>query len=491
MRWLCIETHWLAGRYHGRSDEGRAAEWPPNPHRLFQALIAAAHLGFRRSEMSDAKADAFRWLEAREPPEIVAPPAQPASFVRLYVPNNDMDSVVASDWKRSPAELRTAKDLHPHMLEGDATARFLWPIADAEWPTVRAHAEVLCEEARHLHSLGLGIDFVAGNGRILDDAEKHALPGEAYVADAALAGDWRAPARGSFEELTARHAGMAARVQAARARGVVRSVDPPAPPAIRRDVDYAPRAAPRRRPVHAFELVDEEGNFKSFDPRQAMHVAAWLRHAAIAQTQRLKLDPAFMKDFVAGHGEGRSEKNARFSYLPVPTIGPHSDGRIRRVILAQPAGAPHELAAKVVRALGNAALVDENGVTTAELRAVDLGGERSVFAQYLKRSYRWGSVTPVVLPGMDERRARKAVGLVVKALAQAGITTPVAAIDVQAEPVFPGAEMARRYLIPRYLEKFPRVQVLINFAEPLPGPLAIGSGRHLGLGLLAALDAET
>src|SRR5437899_10679614 len=107
MRWLCIEVHWLAGRYHGRSDDGRAGEWPPNPHRVFQALIAAANLGFRRTEFSEAKAEAFRWLEGRDPPEIVTPPVQRAGFVRLYVPNNDMDSVVSSDWKRSPAELRT------------------------------------------------------------------------------------------------------------------------------------------------------------------------------------------------------------------------------------------------------------------------------------------------------------------------------------------------------------------------------------------------
>jgi CRISPR-associated protein Csb2 len=487
MRWLCIEAHLLAGRYHGRSNNGRASEWPPNPHRLFQALIAAANLGFRRTEFSDAKADAFRWLEARDPPEIVTPPAYEASFVRLYVPNNDMDSVVSSDWKRSPAELRTAKDTYPHVLDGDATVRFLWPISDEEWPAAQSHAAILCEEARHLHSLGFGIDLVAGNGRILDDVGRRALPGEVHLADAAIAGGWRAPAKGSFDELVARHEAMPHRVQAARGRGLVRSVAPPAPPAIRRDVLYRSRSAPLNRPVHAFVMVDEDGNYKSFDPRQALHVAAWMRHAAHMEAKRLRLDEGFTNEYVCGHGEAAA-KDYRFSYLPLPTISGYRDGRIRRVLAVEPAGPSHALAFKVMRALGNAPLIDENGEVKAELRAVDWEREKGVFERYREPSRFWGSVTPVVLPGMDDRRSRKAIALVVKALAQAGCTSPVTEVSVQAEPVFAGAEMARRYVVPKYLEAFPRVHVIITFAETVLGPLAIGGGRHLGLGVCAGVE---
>lgn len=117
-RWLCIEVHFLAGRYHGKADDGRAAQWPPNPHRLFQALIAAGNLGFRRTEFSDAKKEALRWLERRPRPEIVAAEERQAAPLRLYVPNNDLDKV-ARAWadgkepKKQPNELRTDKDLLP------------------------------------------------------------------------------------------------------------------------------------------------------------------------------------------------------------------------------------------------------------------------------------------------------------------------------------------------------------------------------------------
>jgi len=34
----------------------------------------------------------------------------------------------------------------------------------------------------------------------------------------------------------------------------------------------------------------------------------------------------------------------------------------------------------------------------------------------------------------------------------------------------------------------PRVHAIITCAEPMKGPLAIGGGRHIGLGVFAALD---
>src|SRR5262249_37169486 len=145
--------------------------------------------------------------------------------------------------------------------------------------------------------------------------------------------------------------------------------------------------------------------------------------------------------------------------------------------------------ATVARRLGGAALVREGtGEIAGDLRAVTSPLKDSVMWRYLSAARRWGSVTPIVLPGRDDRRSRKAHGLVVKALAQAGYTTPIVEIHLQAEPVFPGAEMASRYRVPPYLKPFPRTHAIITFSEAIAGPVSVGSGRHIGLGLLAALD---
>lgn len=248
---------------------------------------------------------------------------------------------------------------------------------------------------------------------------------------------------------------------------------------------------PRSRPVHAFDLVDPEGAFRSFDPRDAIKVAAWLRHATHLKARGLKLDDAFVEDFVCGHGEDAAAKNDRFSYLPLPTI-PYKgrDGHIRRVLLAEPFGPASAKARAVVRRLAGAALVEEGVGEVAHLRAVEAPRDEAVFARYLPRwgATRWGSATPIVLPGRDGHRSRKAHGLVLKALAQAGYIAPVAEIQLQTEPVFLGAEMARAYRVPAYLKEFPRAHAVLTFAAPVRGPLALGAGRHVGLGLFAALD---
>jgi CRISPR-associated protein Csb2 len=495
MRWLSIEAHFLAGRYHGRKSERERtyfpSEWPPNPHRLFQALLAAGNLGFRRTEFSDAKKEALRWLERRSAPEIVCPPARTASVVRLYVPNNDMDKV-ARAWaqnkepEKQPNELKTDKDLRPHRLAEDGPVHFLWPIAEEEWETARPHVEILCEEARHLHCLGLGIDLVAGNGRVLSAQEKNALPGETWIADGDGVG-WRVPAAGSLDELIERHSGQKQRVQGGRR--AERAVAPPAPPVVYREVGYIRRAEGRRRPVHAFALVDEDGAYRSFDPRHAITVAAWLRHAAHERAKAMKLDADFIERFVCGHGQDAETKNDRFSYLPLPTIAPKGrDGRIRRVLLAEPFGGGGGKAQGVARRLSGESLIEEGtGEIKAELRAIDPYAD-GVTLRYLRKARTFGSVTPLVLPGRDDFRTRKAHALVLKALAQAGYTTPVVEITLQREPVFPGAELARAYCVPTYLKEFPRTHAIITFAEEVPGPVVIGAGRHIGLGLFAALE---
>lgn len=497
MRWLCIEAYLLAGRYHGLKSERERTyfppEWPPNPYRLFQALVAAGNLGFRRTEFSDAKKEALRWLERRAAPEIVCPAARTASVVRLYVPNNDLDKV-ARFWaqnkepEKQPNELRTGKDMRPHQLAEDGPVRFLWPIAEEEWEAARPYVEILREEARHLHCLGLGIDLVAGNGRILGAEEKKVLPGETWIADTEDAG-WRVPIAGSLDELIARHVEQAKRVQAGRGRGAERYVAPPAPPTMYHEVGYIRRTQGRRRPVHAFALTDEDGAYRSFDPRHAMEVAAWLRHAVHERAKAMKLEADFIERFVCGHGDDSEAKNTRFSYLSLPTIAPKGrDGRIRRVLLAEPFGGGGGNARSVARRLFGAPLIEDGtGEIKADLRGIDPHAD-GVTLRYLRPARTFGSVTPLVLPGRDDFRTRKAHALVLKALVQAGYTTPVTELSLQREPVFPGAQPARAYRVPTYLKGFPRTHAIITFAEEVPGPVALGAGRHIGLGLFAALD---
>jgi CRISPR-associated protein Csb2 len=255
-------------------------------------------------------------------------------------------------------------------------------------------------------------------------------------------------------------------------------------------VFFLTKRAPRGRQFYVFDLIDADGEYRSFDPRDAIEVAAWLRHAAHEIAKRLGLERDFVERFVCGHGDDTGAKSDRFSYLPLPTIGhKHADGRIRRVLVAEPLRGGGSKALAVARRLADAALVREGtGEIAAELRGIASPLKDAVTSRYVRAARRWGSVTPMVLPGRDDRRARKAHGLVLKALAQAGLSTPVTEVHIQAEPVWRGAEMARRYRVPAYLKDYPRTHAVITFADPVLGPLMIGGGRHAGLGVFAGID---
>jgi CRISPR-associated protein Csb2 len=292
---------------------------------------------------------------------------------------------------------------------------------------------------------------------------------------------------GSLDELLLRHEGQRSRLQLAQGRGGERWVAAPAPPSVYDEVRYVRRAAGRRRTVHLFSLDNGNGGFRSFDPRFTMKVAAWLRHAAHQRAEMLGLDATFVERFVCGHGEDESAKNDRFSYVPLPTLPAKGrDGRIRRAMLAEPFGSGNLVARDLVRSLSGAPLVDEEtGEIIAELRAERFPD--TIANRYLRKSRQWGTVTPLVLPGRDDYRSSKANALVLKALAHAGYTTPVSEIHLHREPVFVGAEMAGAYRVPAYLKSFPRTHAVITFDQEVWGPVTIGGGRHIGLGVFANL----
>ena len=238
------------------------------------------------------------------------------SRLTTFVPNNDMN-VVARAWakgktpEKKPEELRTAKILRPLHLGGDATVRFLWPVEDGSAPFHR-----ICEIARHIHHLGLGIDMVVGNGRVIDESEKNRLPG--MISIPIEGKGWRVPVEGSLAEIMDRY-------QHQKNAMPLNKYD---------EVAYVREAETRRPPMHVFALVNEDGDYCRFDPTDTMVVAAELRHATHERSKKLRLDPAFVEGYVCGHANRSHDKDDRYAYVPVPTLAPVGrDNKIRRVML--------------------------------------------------------------------------------------------------------------------------------------------------------------
>jgi len=468
---LCISVMFLDPLFHGWADD--EPEWPPSPMRLFQALLAGARTGCRGVGWNGARADAFRWLGNRRPPLIIAPAARRATRSTLFVPNND------SDTKFDRQDRLTSKVTWPYHLLDTDTVHFVWPMESGG--TAQARAEILCREARNLLALGWGVDQVAGNGRVLTDTEVAALPGERWRAwNTRRPGvqTWRVPTADSLEDLEQVHQSFLQRIDVKRYR-------PPLKLSRFDTVAYLSTLSLPPRSYAVFELSQGV----AFRQESAATAAAMLRSLTCRQAKADTHEfPGGSETYVAGHMQKQIGTPPRFSYLALPAIGhEHVDGMIRRLLVAESFGGDGLHAQWAQDRLRNATLRDENGNDRGVLLDPWRPSSRPMLRRYVAEARSWCSVTPVILPGFDDGKQAKAERLLLTAVAQADL--PVEAIEefgIRKAPFWPGSEHPRHYAAPDYLKRFPRWHVWLRFHGSLPGPLAIGAGRHVGLGVFAA-----
>jgi CRISPR-associated protein Csb2 len=532
---LHISVTFLQPTCHARLGKEDAApnEWPPSPLRLFQAMVAGAgarwggkagdHVAPRGGDgalTAAAPVAALGWLESlckRSPPTILAPRAVTGQAVPRYVPNNSAD-LVAAKWARNKGddalatfEDRTKKVFRPtHLLDG-STVHYLWSLTEDERQAAMQHIRTLTAAARSIVALGWGIDAAIGDARVVSESEAQSLAGERWtphrVGGRGGSPGLRLPVPGTLDALTVRHAAFLDRLK----DGVFR----PVPPlhtfitaAYRRACDAPPR------PFAAFVLrpIDTDTGYAAFAPTRAVCVAAMLRHAA-CEASRSDLDPAGWRTnewslrFVAGHGPDGAPKrrtkvdaHPRFSYLPLPSIGhAHADGFVRRVIIAEPFGGDGRSASWAAQRLAGAELIDEDSkkpVARLEPVEPDEAEFAKAFRLYAARSANeaaavWTSITPVILPGFDDNKPAKRERLLLDCLRHAGID-PAAVASVESrrsawQPHGGGAltQMLSAFKRPTYLKHLPAIHVRLKFSRPISGPIAIGAGRHCGLGVCA------
>jgi CRISPR-associated protein Csb2 len=475
-RYLCISVTLLDDLYHGKAD-GEEPEWPPSPWRLFQAMLAGALAGRRKNGWPDARADAFRWLEQREAPLIVAPEARLATVYTFYVPNNDGDKELDRQNRL------TSKIARPHRLMNGETLHYLWRIDEEELPSARPYAELLSQESRHLLALGWGIDLVAGNGKVLTADEAATLKGQRWKP---WDGVWlptgmrRVPDNGSLNDLVRCYESFLNSVQG-------QHYQPRAEPQVFRRIPYLLTTTVAPRPYVGFELRRTDGQWATFRHVDAIKVAAMLRHVTCeaAKDDSHKF-PGGTERYVAGHTNHRNDRSPRFSYLPLPTTRhAHADGMIRRVLIAEPFGSDGAQVQWAAQRLRFRPLINDAGQEQALLYSAE--DADTVLRSYVQSARMWSSITPVILPGFDDGKYEKAERLLIKAVQQAGLPIEeIEAFVLRKAPFWPGSQHPCHYQRPEYLRGFPAFHVHLRFREPIPGPLAVGSGRHCGLGLFVS-----
>jgi CRISPR-associated protein Csb2 len=497
---LALHVRLHDGRYHGEGD------WPPSPARLFQALVAGIGLG---GPVGDAERAALTWLEERHPPVIAAPLWwRPRRGVLFYMPNNDSDRIEGDPQRMS--EIRTAtKVFRPYIFNAAIPFVYAWQFGAA--PDDEERARAICRLAERLYQLGRGVDMAWAWGEFLDDETLDGLlaeyPGQVFrpsIGSNAIS--LPSPLRGSLAGIERRYRAYGDRFHYMRDGKAMVFRQPPKPRFA--SVGYD---SPPARQVYELRELNAEAAFAPWALARASALVVRLRDGALELLKRAmpgrasEVERVLVGRKLDGTNDGPLGDRVRI--IPLPSIGRvHADREIRRVLVEVPATCPIR-AADVHWAFSSFNLVDTE---TGEVHAVLTRADSQEFLRHYgidhDRSHRvWRTVTPAALPEAARRRridparqidhakagrerAREqecAAAAVCQALRHAEVRTAAQVIRVQREPFDMNGARVEGFADGSRFAKERLWHVEVTFESTLSGPLVIGDGRFLGLGVMA------
>lgn len=516
--YLCVSVRFLLDEFHGRGDQVHP-EWPPSPLRLFQALVNASARHGETEAVSE-----LEWIERQPPPTIIATPpdeVQPRYGFKNFVPDNVGD-LEAKSWAHGKdsdiSDYRTAKEIRPTRLRENTVVHYLWPLADSA-----SFDLAECKRmARAISAFGWGIDMVVADAALITPEEADAMAGERWLpAEQGGGVSLRVPAEGTLADLRARYEAFCGRISLEN-DAVFKPV-PPLATFVRAVYRKASEMATPPFAVFALRKPDDSGFATFATARRGLHLGGMLRHCAAQIGPQMGWDEKRVAEFVLGHGETRDAahkpvEGPRVVFIPLPSIEwrgadkGHTVGPIRRVLVTIKGSIlPSEFSA-IVRALEGGELVDEKTKQPiAFLRRQSI--QDGAISDYCAEAREWVSVTPVILPGHDDRnklRRKLSTGsltphekaeavrklesriemLLRKALRQSSVPDEIIAgaqLQWRGTGFLPGVELATEYAVSGQHRRFRRVHCRIVFDRPVNGPLCIGGGRFLGLGLFASV----
>jgi CRISPR-associated protein Csb2 len=486
---LLIDVRLLTGRYHGVGD------WPPSPFRLFQALVNGAYGGRWVTEPEADKDVALQWLEQLDPPLMLAPASVRGRVVRSYVPNNDLDAFGGDPTHL--ADVRVAKETRARIVAGDAPFSYAWKFDSVD----ASRAEGICRLADRLHTLGRGVDSAYASGRILgweEALEQFRAAGPLAVPSpgAAPPRNVRCPMPGSLASLKARYAQW--RHQLERQPSAAAATLFRQPPKARcRMLAYD---RPAYRLLFDIRPSDDATSFRALPQARAHAVATAVRDLAFERLSRAFNDRAHEIERVLVARGAPVPASRRVRFIPLPSVGsPQVSPAIRRVLVEVPADCP--LAPGDVNwALAGQFLSEFRVVNPETGEVLDALLVPSADTKMLRHygidtpSRRWRSLTAVALPqpasaASRSGRARVDVervltGRVLDALRHAGLPSSGVLVRIQREPFSKRGVPAPSFSDGRFGPSR-LYHVDVEFPHAVSGPIAIGDGRWVGLGLMA------
>ncbi|MEN9544620.1 MAG: hypothetical protein RLZZ598_1453 [Pseudomonadota bacterium] len=495
---LSLEIEYLGGVcYAALGPDSGAPDWPPQPDRVFSALVAtwAAH-----GQPEDERR-ALEWLEAQPVPLCRHGDHYERMAPTVFVPPNDPSVHRAKLAMRVLPALRNRQARRfPAARPHDPLIHHFWPV-DVDEATFVALERLARDTACVGHSASLTRCRFSR-------------------AEPAAGEGWRQARRsiypGRLQELCAAYARFERSADKKDRPAAGSAVAPKAPAAATRSNIFADRW-----------LVLEHGQDATKDGampdlRAAALVARGIRIALMSGYGQLGLT---VPQVISGHDtDGSPSKLAHMAVVPLSFNGfAHADGRVLGFALVPPAASGLLHDADFLKVLRRLAPLDKlqpdrrwlevkSNAGADATRAFGLRlspsfeappGRRSLDpALYTAAATRFVSVTPIALDRHPKSRgAERQVemeALVAAACVHIGLPRPSAVrVDKHcaAEGVpsaYPSGDAPQwmRWRLPESLEGRLLTHACIEFDAPVHGPLLLGAGRFVGLGLCRALGKE-
>ena len=476
---LVLEIEFLTGVCRAARGSGDVApDWPPQPDRVFSALVSAWGV---RGEMLKERA-ALEWLEGQPPPVIRASGYSARTAPDVFVPPNDPKAS-----KSAKTYIKVLPDRRPRQPRNFPVARPDDPNMEIIWPNA--------PDARILDSLNALASCVGYVGHSASLARCRFLAGDTGQSERNPLPARRRIYPGRLRELEEAH----------RAR--------PVRPVLRPGAPVFPENLSAPEPSAEWLVLEAVGG-EIPDIRASALICRLLRQALMAGYRRLGWGDD-IPEIVSGHApDGTPTRHSHLAVAPMAFTGTrHADGRVLGFALIPPRGesllringfrdafervAPYhaDVQRRVLRLQGPLLR------GTLDLApAPDYGdGKRSLLPDpYLNESSRWASVTPIILERHLKRKDDPEIReLVAYACENAGLPRPdTERIRVGKHSAVEGVPPARplageppwtRWKIPKSLASRQLVHAVIDFEQAVRGPVLLGAGRFTGLGFCSSL----
>lgn len=439
------------------------AEWPPSPARLYQALVAADGTG-DRCRVTPGPVG----LDLLENPPIIRAVkrkwAPESPILSRYVVIDETDKAQTQEYLARKAQL-----VHP----GARVAPKV-PVIAYVWPEVQPSLDqlgALQKRCARVAYLGASDSPVRIRAFPHDSAIPQELP-------------WWVPSQNGDVSLPVAYPGFLSDLDTAftewsqgkpmRASWIIR------PLAAYSSPDAATRDDSPRAPCLWLRLD------RSLSGRHVLAVTQTLRAALLQEADRVAGGPQNVPAVIHGHHPAGTRGVEHCRILALPNVGfQRSDGRIHGACVWFPPGTDPgavELArtalAAVRRLVGSGVDV---GISYFDGSRAPLSSNP---ARWVGPAKQWVSAFPVVY----ERRVKGPLQLadVSRWCTWAGLPEPVS-LRVARVPLTSGALTLAPTEVLRSGESRPYAHIELEFSNPVVGPVALGWGRHFGLGLMAPI----